>query len=429
MALPAGMDIFDEDGARMCLEIGEGSVWGEPPAGRDWQITLNDKIVKDGWVPSENVPCHYTKDTEHGLAEMVTIVDDMFISEPRGRGHPLTKQLRKALGDAFGAPPTMDLEPTSFAGYSIARDRSRKATTLRMTPKIEQFTRLHLPEISEPSRRAELALPKGVKLQQMLESLQMPPADKRGALSKGQRRTRAITGGLKWFNKVMPRLTQSVHCLSCVLAHPPPEALKAAEALLAWVHDNRELGITFGGNGLAGIPTIAANLRTTLQLTDGAPADPLMATDATWGDKPCYSVLLTDNGGAVLATKRLLHNIVASSFEAEAKGAAKGGEAIEFYLELLRAQRRFPPDGIALLMDNKSAAEVAAGIGNTQRARHCLRSFHILMQRVQRRSVRIGYVPDPQNPADYLTKFLDREKVRWSDAYATNIRNAVPRQT
>ena len=80
-------------------------------------------------------------------------------------------------------------------------------------------------------------------------------------------------------------------------------------------------------------------------------------------------------------------------------------------------------------MDNKSAAEVAAGIGNTQRARHCLRSFHILMQRVQRRSVRIGYVPDPQNPADYLTKFLDREKVRWSDAYATNTRNAVPRQT
>ena len=124
----------------------------------------------------------------------------------------------------------------------------------------------------------------------------MPPADQRGALSKGQRRTRAITGGLKWFNKVMPRLTQSVHCLSCVLAHPPPEALKAAEALLAWVYDNRELGITFGGIDLAGIPAIAANLRTTLQLTDGAPADPLMATDATWGDKPCYSVLLTDNG-------------------------------------------------------------------------------------------------------------------------------------
>ena len=43
--------------------------------------------------------------------------------------------------------------------------------------------------------------------------------------------------------------------------------------------------------------------------------------------------------------------------------------------------------------------------------------------------MRIGYVADPQNPADYLTKFLDREKVKWSDAYATNSRNAVPRQT
>ena len=50
------------------------------------------------------------------------------------------------------------------------------------------------------------------------------------------------------------------------------------------------------------------------------------------------------------------------------------------------------------------------------------------MQRVRQGRVKIAYVPDPQNPADYLTKFLDKEKVRSSNAYATNSRNAVPRQ-
>lgn len=47
------------------------------------------------------------------------------------------------------------------------------------------------------------------------------------------------------------------------------------------------------------------------------------------------------------------------------------------------------------------------------------------MQRVQRQQVRIGFVPDPMNPADYLTKFIDKRKVRDSDDYATNRRNAV----
>ena len=38
----------------------------------------------------------------------------------------------------------------------------------------------------------------------------------------------------------------------------------------------------------------------------------------------------------------------------------------------------------------------------------------------------MAHVADPQNPAGYLTKFVGKEKVHWSDEYATNARNAVP---
>ena len=51
-----------------------------------------------------------------------------------------------------------------------------------------------------------------------------------------------------------------------------------------------------------------------------------------------------------------------------------------------------------------------------------------MMQRVQTKLVRIGFVPDPLNPADFLTKFIDKKKVEHSNEYATNARNAVTPQ-
>ena len=68
---------------------------------------------------------------------------------------------------------------------------------------------------------------------------------------------------------------------------------------------------------------------------------------------------------------------------------------------------------------------VASGVGSASRMRHCLRRYNVLMQRVRHKQVRIGFVPDPMNPSDYLTKFIDKRKVRQSDDYATNRRNAV----
>lgn len=135
-----------------------------------------------------------------------------------------------------------------------------------------------------------------------------------------------------------------------MLQYPPAEAAQATRAMLAWVWDHRHEGITFGGAGLRGQPTIAANLMSNLNLEDGAPADPCMATDATWDDDPAYGILLTDNGGAVLHSKKSLRLAVVSSTEAEGAGAAKGSEIIEVYMELLRAQRRMPAEGIALCL-------------------------------------------------------------------------------
>ena len=39
------------------------------------------------------------------------------------------------------------------------------------------------------------------------------------------------------------------------------------------------------------------------------------------------------------------------------------------------------------------------------------------------RATRLGYVPDEQNPIDFVTKWVDRAKVEASVAYLTNSRS------
>ena len=57
--------------------------------------------------------------------------------------------------------------------------------------------------------------------------------------------------------------------------------------------------------------------------------------------------------------------------------------------------------------------------------RHCLRRYLTFLQRVKQGAVQIGHVRDTENPSDFLTKFVSKEKVAASVKFATNHPNAV----
>ena len=70
-----------------------------------------------------------------------------------------------------------------------ARDRKRRALTLRMSQKVAQAVHEHLPEYAQGASRRELNLPEGKKLREVLDALQLPPAETRKAkLSQSQKR-------------------------------------------------------------------------------------------------------------------------------------------------------------------------------------------------------------------------------------------------
>ena len=73
-----------------------------------------------------------------------------------------------------------------------------------------------------------------------------------------------------------------------------------------------------------------------------------------------------------------------------------------------------PPDKPTLVMtDNKANALVGSGAG-TLRSRHAIRRWVTFLQRVQTGACILRFLPDEQNPADFLTKPVPAAKLETS---------------
>ena len=70
---------------------------------------------------------------------------------------------------------------------------------------------------------------------------------------------------------------------------------------------------------------------------------------------------------------------------------------------------------------------VAKDAASASRARHFLRRYTVLQQRVAAHEVSMYKIDDPNQPADFLTKWLSGEKLAKSIDYATNASNRVAR--
>ena len=64
--------------------------------------------------------------------------------------------------------------------------------------------------------------------------------------------------------------------------------------------------------------------------------------------------------------------------------------------------------------------KVGSGIGGPTRSKHFLWRYHSLKQRIRSGEVTLVHVPDPQMPADFLTKWIPRTKLEQSLRYACN---------
>jgi len=413
-------DYYDENGELMVLEIAGSAVWGESAAGRDWQKTLHAVLLKAGWEPAENVPCLYRREMDDGHeATVITIVDDLLVSEKDMR-YDLTTELITSLNEEFEDEMTYEREPTSFNGRGLSWDRARGLVTLRFAAKIASSVEEYAGAISRPAERLKMALKAGSTLDKALSELKLPPKHERSTKSTSrQKLMRSIVGVLRWIEQDNPSLSKRVHCLSRVIACPPPEATDLALAVLAEAFDARDDGLTLGAVG-KGQDGLSAMISTNLDMREGgAPEELAGIADATWGDDPLYALIVTAFGASIYHSMKCMHMLVDSSTESEAVATGKIGEVIAYAREVWRGLG-IPLDGPVLVgTDNRANMLLSSGEGAPSRMRHAIRRFKVFVQRVERGETALRHVPDPGNASDYMTKFVDKKKYKLSHRWAT----------
>ena len=242
-------DMRSDDGEQLCIELAT-PMWGERQAGFEWQLELERTLESLGWRRAENVPaCWWYKGAE-GDATLITIVDDMLFSESRESNYSISERTVAKLSALYG-----DLRPgrapDSFAGYSI--DRTAGRIRISLPQKLIQAAREHLPGLldtaTDDERKVVANLPSCKKLEAMADAMIMPERRKSG-LTPLQRSTQALIGSLKFIERCHPRASLMLHRLSCVMTCPPPEAYTVARALLNSLYAERDVGITYGRNGV-----------------------------------------------------------------------------------------------------------------------------------------------------------------------------------
>ena len=58
--------------------------------------------------------------------------------------------------------------------------------------------------------------------------------------------------------------------------------------------------------------------------------------------------------------------------------------------------------------------------------KHALRRWETLIARIDSGIIKLVHLPDPQMPADFLTKWVAHKKITESVDYLTNVTNQVP---
>ena len=443
--LGLALERSDESGEKLCLEL-HTRIYGEETAGDDWDADFSGTLKGMGWEPAESVPALHVVRLPEGTAVMVRIVDDVLMALPPSRedvGQRTVLLLKEAYGDV-----DVEWEPSSFLGYRIHRP-DPESITITMASYVEQAVADFCPEVAGGGKLPSEMLRTGESLQRLADGLTAEPVAAGHKLAPDQKTVQRVLGALRYPERCMPVLTLGLHRLSCVQANPPPEALTVAKLMLELAFEHRHTGLTYSASADAECARVEATMGLSIDLADdSAPRALTGFSDASWtgmvggeGEavtsfaeyaesgrelvpRDLYSEAIVYGGALIHQRVKRLGLHVDCSMAAEGIGTSRLAETISQARDIDRAMGGAAMDYPATLLatDNRSSMQVAQRQGAASRARHLLRRYAVLLQRVKDGEVVVRHVPDASNPADFLTKFVSARKMTDSLRYLTGVK-------
>ena len=141
--------------------------------------------------------------------------------------------------------------------------------------------------------------------------------------------------------------------------------------------------------------------------------------DCTWGDRNVYGMLFMMNHGAI-ATDTKKMGPVDSSAEGEGITTSKCAELTVFIREVARGMGILDDKPTVIRSDNASSVRVANDPKAAGRLRHAMRRFAVVQEHVKQGVIRVEFIRDANNAADFLTKWVPAAKLKASIAYVSN---------
>ena len=441
---PRTLDARMPDG-RLAAILLRSSLWGEGPAGYEFEATRNEDMQAVAWPEILGVPAmFYNGEFDRAIAQ----VDDILV-KTRGSDAAalmLGARLSERCVARGGKPVKITRDAVAWNGRALIRSPDRVTLTISMHTSVESAVERWLPDLARTGI-TPAHVPVDAELRRLVDALKLAP-DTGAKLTREQSNVQKLTGELRWMLNVVVHIVQHVHRLSCVAARAEcPDAMRVALGTLAYAWQVRNCGLTYGGEfgkvpllgvlrgSVEGGKSGRAIMKVAPTIIDGdAPSDLVAACDASWNRltnegvvADVYAFMLSHRGAAIHIELKNL-GATGSSAAAEGLGILKTTDKLMRARDVLAALNCAPQGPTLLMSDSDPALRTTAGESTAARMRHELRRLAIVTQRVRDGACVLAHVPDAGNMVDWMTKWVKAEKLLASIAFLTGERSRVLHQ-
>lgn len=381
MRCPPGLPRFGKDGERLVLKL-RRSLYGLKQAARCWTDLFVSFLTTWGFVQSTIDTCLYTCSTSDGIILMVVWVDDCILATSTTA---VRSRFVADLNKRF--PITDNGELTWVLGVSVKRERRSHVLMLSQQLYIADLLKTHAPHAPTTSRRFDSPMSDDMPL----DSNQCPAdgSPEHARMLSKHESYMSVVGALLWLAAfTRPDITYAVSVLARFVSNPAEAHFVAMQRVLAYLHATQHRVLRFAP-------------------TKDSPTH--VYSDASWSER--YStagMIFMFLGCPVAWHSRLIRSVSHSSAEAEYVAASMAAREGIFLRDSIVDLNALPTGPTPMLLDSKSAIDMAFDPVAFKKTKHILRDAFYLRDLVARMVYHPTFVPSADQLADICTKPLPR---------------------
>ena len=355
-------------------------LYGLRQAGRQWYLTLHDAYTNLGYVRCESDWSVYTRQSSSGFTMSATSVDDIILaSDSKSESDHASQEIN----DKFTVTDGGNTE--WILGCRITRNRSKRLLMIDQTQFItsilRQFKMDECNSVTTPCPKWRL-------------SADMCPTTDTERNAASSLPYCAIVGKCMYLATcTRPDIAYTVRELARFMSNYGQRHFEAAKHLLRYLQGTRYRGIIYG---------------------DVADLTPIFIsfTDSDWGmadNRKSVSGYIIECGGGPIAWSSKQQTIVAlSSCEAEYLSCSHCARQIIWLRSLFDELGFKQPTATILHCDNQGTVACSHDPHSHSRMKHIDIRTHFIRDCVNDGVIDVTHIPGVENPADLLTKPLDK---------------------